>query len=115
MARLLGLERKFESDPAFQYRFHIVMTYFWVVNAGMALTVFFVSQSIWAKWSVLYLVVVSLYANFATDYGAVPGSEAAIAGERVQAHLRVQVQPDVDAAGPHENVDITGTIKETPQ
>lgn len=68
---------RFESDPDVQYRIHMVFTYVWLVNMAVAVAVFSLAPAVWAKWSVLYLVIVSLYANFATDYGAVSAAEAA--------------------------------------
>ena len=68
----------FDSNPRLQYRIHLTFTYIWLVNMVAALAVFVFAPAFWSRFSVLYLVVVSLYANFATDYGAVPAAEAAI-------------------------------------
>src|SRR5215472_13846008 len=69
--------KDFETNPALQYRIHMTFTYLWLVNMAVALSVFIFAQGLWQKASVLYLVLVSLYANFATDYGAVSASIAA--------------------------------------
>lgn len=88
--------RSFESDPAVQYRIHMTFTYFWLVNMALALAVFLFAQGIWQRASVLYLVLVSLYANFATDYGAVSAAEAAAAGQAV---VVKDVLPDEQSEG----------------
>lgn len=75
---------RFNADPHFQYRLHLIATYMWLVNMIAALCVFVFAPGFWQRFSVLYLVLVSLYANFATDYGAVPGAEAAIEAEALR-------------------------------
>lgn len=75
--------RSFESDPAVQYRIHMIATYFWIANFIAAVSCFLFLPRVWDRFSVLYLVVVSLYANFATDYGAVSAAEAAATGHAV--------------------------------
>lgn len=76
MGKLHDLKHKFEYDPKFQTTLHIRMSYFWLFNMAVVVLVFFFAPGIWAQASILYLVLVSLYANFATDYGAVSASEA---------------------------------------
>ncbi len=80
---LTGLFKKLNTDPVLQYKIHIVMTYVWIANMAMAVSIFIFAQGFWQKASVLYLVLISLYANLATDYGAVPGAEAAISAEKI--------------------------------
>jgi hypothetical protein len=70
-------KERFETDAELQFKIHKFASYFWIVNFCVALFVFFVFPGLWASASVLYLVLVSLYANFATDYGAVSASLAA--------------------------------------
>lgn len=69
--------KDFETNPQTQYKIHMFFTYFWLCNMALALSVFLFAPAFWSKASVLYLVIVSLYANFATDYGAVSAAEAA--------------------------------------
>jgi len=74
--KLKALKHRFEYDPSFQTKFHLRMTYFWLVNMAAVTGVFVFAPGVWAQISLLYLVLVSLYANAATDYGAVSASEA---------------------------------------
>ena len=76
---------KLEYDPKAQFEFHRKMSFFWVANFIAVLVVYTWLGGVWAKLSVLYLVLVSLYANFATDYGAMPGSHAAIKADEIKA------------------------------
>lgn len=70
-------KERFETDAKLQFKIHKIASYFWIVNFFVALFVFFAFPAFWSHASVLYLVLVSLYANFATDYGAVSASLAA--------------------------------------
>lgn len=76
MNRLRALRHRFEYDPEWQTKFHLRMSYIWLANMLVATGVFFFAPGLWATASIFYLVIVSLYANFATDYGAVSAAEA---------------------------------------
>lgn len=76
MGRLKDFRHKFEYDPEFQTQFHLTMSYIWLANMVLASIVFFFAPGLWSTASIFYLVIVSLYANFATDYGAVSAAEA---------------------------------------
>lgn len=67
-----------EDDAATQIRIHKIFTVFWIVNFFAVLLVYSFLPDFWQKASVLYLVLVSLYANFATDYGALTASQGAL-------------------------------------
>jgi hypothetical protein len=66
-----------EYNPKTQYKVHLVAMWFWTANFIAAVSIFLLSQGVWAKISVLYLVCISLYANWATDYGAMSAALAA--------------------------------------
>ena len=72
--------RDFEGNPATQYSVHKWMMRFWLFNAVAAVGVFTFVPGVWARVSVLYLVLVSLYANWATDFGSMSAAEAASDG-----------------------------------
>lgn len=82
---LRNLQRKFEDDPKFQIAFNKFFTYAWLVNIPTAVAVFIMAPGFWNKYSVLYILVVSLYANFATNYGALSASEASEAADEASA------------------------------
>lgn len=81
--QLRHAREEFEYDAKFQTKFHLRMAYFWAVNLIVASLVFFFARPLWDKASVYYLVIVSLYANLATDYGAASASEASDAAHQV--------------------------------
>jgi hypothetical protein len=86
MSALSAFRTKFEDDPHWQTQFHKRMTYFWLVNMIAATVVFFFAPGLWAQAAVFYLVLVSLYANFATDYGAVSAAEASESADVAASH-----------------------------
>lgn len=67
-----------EYNPYTQYRVHITASYFWIVNIFVVLLVQQLFSDAWSQIAVLYVAIVSLYANFATDYGAASASLAAM-------------------------------------
>lgn len=69
---------RFESDPATQLKFHTVMTCFWMVGGVAVLFL----PSLWShSLGILVVLEVSLYANFATEYGAMSAAIAALKGD----------------------------------
>lgn len=74
---------KLEYDAETQWRFHRKMSWFWLFNIIVVVVVFIINKAFWEHVSILYLVIVSLYANFATDYGAVPSSYAAMKAQEM--------------------------------
>jgi len=84
---MASLRQKFEDDPKFQAKFHIVATYFWLVNMIVVPFVFVFAKGFWNNYSVFYILVASLYANFATDYDGVSSSEASGHAKGAEDHL----------------------------
>ena len=66
-----------ETDPHVQYKVHLRAVQVWLASMCVVTSVFFGAPGLWAKASVLYLVLISLYANLATDYGSMSASMAA--------------------------------------
>ena len=87
--RLKNLQDRFENDPAFQIVFNKFFTYFWVVNFIAATAIFFGAKSLWESYSVYYLVAISLFANFATNYGALSASESSEAAKEAAEHAGI--------------------------
>jgi hypothetical protein len=67
-----------EYNPKKQYRIHIAAAYFWILTATPILFLFFGFPEQWLQWGVVITLLHSLYANFATDYGAASAALAAI-------------------------------------
>jgi len=69
--------RKIEGDPRTQYRAHRLMARFWLVNAVVVMLVYFLAPAVWSRASILYLALISLYANWTGDQGACSAADAA--------------------------------------
>lgn len=76
-ARML---RDFEDNPHTQIVIHKWALRFWALNAIVATLVFFFATDFWSKVSIFYIVFISLYANFATDYDALSAAQASLHG-----------------------------------
>jgi hypothetical protein len=72
------LIKDLEYNPSTQYKIHITAAWFWIANLVIVLIVQFVFPDQWALIAVLYVAIVSLYANLATDYGAASAALAAM-------------------------------------
>ncbi len=72
---------RLETDARTQYRIHLWAARFWVLNAVAVVSLFFLTPGIWLRASVLYLILVSLYANLSTDYGAMSAALAIDTGK----------------------------------
>lgn len=85
----MKLRDRFENDPAFQIVLNKVMTYVWLINMPVCTFIFFAFPGFWDKYSVFYVLLVSLYANFATNYGALSASQSSEAAKEAAEHAMV--------------------------
>ena len=70
--------KRFNSDPAFQLKFHIISTYIFTLQIPIILAVSIFLPTFWSHAGVTYVAIISLFANAQTEYGAVPASEGAL-------------------------------------
>ena len=66
-----------ETNPATQYKVHLYGVIYWMINFPLVCALFFGLPTLWLKWGIFITLVYSLYANFATDYGAMSAALAA--------------------------------------
>src|SRR6516165_956699 len=66
-----------ESDPMVQYRVHRWGAMYWLANFPVFVYLFFWQRSFWDTAGVFVILMYSLYANLATDYGAMSAALAA--------------------------------------
>lgn len=71
------LARDLETNPDTQYNVHRYGVYYWLVNFPLVTLLFFLDPSVWLKWGIFITLVYSIYANLATDYGAMSAAMAA--------------------------------------
>jgi hypothetical protein len=75
--RLRVVVHTLETDPDAQYKVHRWGCVYWILNFPVIIWLFFFHQDIWIKVGVFITLIYSLYANLATDYGAMSSAMAA--------------------------------------
>ena len=66
-----------ESDPDVQYKVHRWGAIYWLANFPVFAYLFFFARGFWDTTGVFVILIYSLYANLATDYGAMSAALAA--------------------------------------
>ena len=79
--------KDFEENPRFQFKFHLWAMLFWILNACVGTVVMFVWPDTWVRIGIYYVFIISIYANWDTDYDAVSASRASLHGEELLAKL----------------------------
>jgi hypothetical protein len=85
--------RKLEEDARTQARFHLSMAWFWLINVPIVTYLFVYQEHIWTKYGVFYILIASLYANFATDFGALSAAQASQKGDT---NITINTVEDLD-------------------
>lgn len=80
----------FEYDSTTQWKFHKKMTWFWVLNFPFMFIMYFGFPKEWIALGLLLNTIYSLYANFDTEFGAIPASYAAMKAEETAQALSSQ-------------------------
>lgn len=68
--------QQFEENAQFQGRLHLTASYFWLANFPVVAYLFFFQAGEWMKIGLVLNTFYSLWANFATDYGALSAAQA---------------------------------------
>jgi hypothetical protein len=66
-----------ETNPRTQYKVHLYGAIYWLVNFPLVIALFFGAPALWLKLGIFITLIYSIYANFATDYGAMSAAMAA--------------------------------------
>lgn len=74
-----------ETNPHSQYKVHLWGMWYWVANFPAVTALFFLAPGLWVKVGLLVTLIYSIYANFATDYGAMSAAMAAYGSDRLPA------------------------------
>jgi hypothetical protein len=69
--------RDLETNPDTQFKVHRWGAIYWLCNFPVIAWLFFAYPDVWVKWGVFITLIYSLYANLATDYGAMSSAMAA--------------------------------------
>lgn len=73
--------RDLETNPHTQYKVHLYGVIYWLTNFPLVVFLFFGLPALWLKLGIFITLMYSIYANFATDYGAMSAAMAAYGGE----------------------------------
>jgi hypothetical protein len=65
------------TNPHTQYKVHLYGVIYWLANFPLVTLLFFLEPALWLKLGIFITLVYSIYANFATDYGAMSAAMAA--------------------------------------
>lgn len=80
-----------EDDPAVQVRVHKWASVYWLINFPVIAVLYFGFPTTWVSLGLLVNTFYSLYANFATDYGALSAAQASLHASEAS---RVPVVPE---------------------
>lgn len=83
-----------ETNPRTQYKVHLYGAIYWLINFPLIAAFFFLAPNEWVKWGVFITLQYSIYANFATDYGAMSAAMASFGQNPlpvipVEAHVEI--------------------------
>jgi hypothetical protein len=67
-----------EKEPAVQYKVHVWAMRVWLTLTSATFFVFFFANGFWGKVATFWIVLISYYANWATDFDGASSSLAAI-------------------------------------
>jgi hypothetical protein len=73
--------KSLETDPHAQYTVHRWGMYYWLLNFPAVIVLYVFEPRLWLSIGILITLLYSVYANFATDYGAMSAAMAAYGDE----------------------------------
>jgi hypothetical protein len=86
-----------ETNPHTQYKVHLYGVIYWLINFPLIALLFFFAPGLWLRLGIFITLIYSIYANFATDYGAMSAAMAAFdPSEHLPAIPLEAEQPNVD-------------------
>ena len=71
------LVKDLSTNPHTQYKVHMWGAVYWLINFPLICCLFFFTPTLWLKLGIFITLIYSIYANLATDYGAMSAAEAA--------------------------------------
>jgi hypothetical protein len=75
------LVKDLETNPKTQYQVHRWGLYYWLANLPAVTLLFFLAPGVWVRWGLYITLIYSIYANTATDYGAMSAALAAMGND----------------------------------
>lgn len=88
------LVKDLETNPHTQYKVHLWGVVYWLINFPAVALLFFFEPGLWLKLGIFITLIYSIYANFATDYGAMSAAMAAYGPPAPELPLSPHVEPE---------------------
>jgi hypothetical protein len=88
------LFKDLSTNPYTQYKVHMWGAIYWLINFPLICCLFFFTPTLWLKLGIFITLIYSIYANLATDYGAMSAAEAAF-GEPTPPPIPLEPTPPV--------------------
>lgn len=82
----------FETNPDVQIKFHLCAMIFWELNAVAGTLLLFLAPRLWTAIGVFYVFLLSIYANWDTDFDAVSAGQAFKHAKAADEHM--ESRPD---------------------
>jgi hypothetical protein len=70
------LFKDLSTNPYTQYKVHMWGAIYWLINFPLVCCLFFLTPTLWLKLGIFITLIYSIYANLATDYGAMSAAAA---------------------------------------
>jgi hypothetical protein len=83
--------REFLDDAQEQMTLHMWLMIFWAVQLPIVCLIYFFLPDVWKAVSILYLAIVSIYANFVGHFGSWQASKVEVRQEEIEADRQDEV------------------------
>lgn len=81
----------FLADAEKQKKFHFNLAIFWAINLPVVCAVYFLLPEVWKGASILYLAVVSIYANFVGEISSWQAAKVEVRQEEIDIERQEEV------------------------
>lgn len=84
------------ADAGAQKKLHLWLMYFWAIQLPIVCLMYFFLPDIWKGVSILYLAIVSIYANFVGHFGSWQAAKVEVRQEEIEQDRHEEVQHQVE-------------------
>lgn len=76
--------REVLEDATAQKKIHLTLAIFWAVNLPVVCAIYFLLPDVWKAASILYLAIVSIYANFVGEISSWQAAKVEVRQEEIE-------------------------------
>lgn len=88
--------QEFLDDAKEQMSLHMWLMIFWAVQLPLVCVVYFVLPDVWKASSILYLAIVSIYANFVGHFGSWQASKVEVRQEEIEEDRHEEQKEEIE-------------------